>query len=615
MIESNDKKIIISNPDNMAFVNLKNYPQGANKEVEKGIDMKMYDFMKSCNSEYDTLSAINYLGKQYTYDSVFIQIEKYAKALKAYGIEQGDYVSLMLPNIPEIVYIKFALNRIGAVSNLIDPRNNPNTILEYVNNANSKMLITVLDKYKSTVEPIIDKLRVDDIFSISPLESISLDELNFSDGYFKKLKTSAGFFLYEYKKLLLNSREIIKRTGKFHDISALLKWEQQHTGSLDTEYVPFDPATVLYTSGTTGGMKGALTSNEAYNSIYKNLKYGVTTQTPGEKFCGIIPYFTSYGSGVGMFNSMCNRFEQYLYPNFHPQDFVKIVERDKPNAIVGVPKFYEMLVDAKANVPDLKHIVIGGDKILPEKVQEFKNFFDGKEVIIGYGETEFLGVLAVTLDNNARLDSSGVPLPGVRVKIVNPETLEELPFMQEGEAYINSMSMMLDYLNKHDELEKIQAFDEEGNKYYGTGDKMYLTPDGQLCFVDRYKRLMKRPDGHQVNANPIEVVVSNIEGVKECCVVGLKYKTSSGVIPTAFVTLENDQIDKNLLIQKFEYESIQKLPSYREKALAYVFVDKLPITKMGKIDAFTLASQKLEDITDAIIVDYTFIDKETHLKK
>ncbi len=608
------KRIIISNSLNDKDANLKNFPNGARDEVLSGVNMKMYDFMRTCNSDFDTINAIDYLGKKYTYDDVFIQIERYAKAFKAYGIQKGDFVSVMLPNSPEIIYVKFALNRVGAVANLIDPRNNPNTILNYVNNANSKMLITILDKYKSTIEPIIDELKVNDIFSISPMESITLEDLKLTDGYFNKIKQGTGYFLYEYKKILLDVREQIRNSGKYRDISELLKWEKQHTGSLDTEYVPFDPATVLYTSGTTGGsMKGAVAANEAYNSIYKNLQYGVKNQKPGEKFCGIIPYFTSYGSGAGMFNCMCNRMEQYLYPNFNPKDFVKIIEKDKPNAIIAVPKFYEMLINSKKDYSYFEHIVIGGDKVLPNTYQKFVDFFNGKQIIIGYGATEFLGVLSVTLDNS-RLDSSGVPLPSAKVKIVNPETLEELPFFEEGEAYISNVSMMLDYLNKHDEVEKITAYDEDNNKYYGTGDKMYMTPDGQICFVDRYKRLMKRPDGHQVDANSIETMISEIDGIKECCVVGLKYKDSSGVIPTAFVVPSDDTIDKQELINKMEEASILKLASYREKALAYAFIEKIPMTNMGKVDAFKLSNIKLEDLINAIIVDRTFIDKKEESK-
>lgn len=622
-MELNNRKLIISRPDNIIDTHLQNYPAGAREDVLSSVNMKMYDFMRNCNIEYDKLNAIDYLGKKFTYEEVFIQIEKYAKAFKAYGIQKGDYVSIMLPNIPEIIFVKFALNRIGAVANLIDPRNNPNTVLEYVNNSKSKILITVLDKYQSTIEPIVSKLCVDNIFSISPMQSITFAELNFKEKDFEAIRQGVGCFMYEYRKILLNCREKIKKTGKVNDISELLKWSVKHTGLLDTDYDAFEPATVLYTSGTTGGMKGAVITNEAYNSIYKNLQYGIRNQRPGEKFCGIIPYFTSYGSGAGMFNCMCVRAEQYLYPNFKAKNFVKIVEKDKPNAIIAVPRFYEMLVEAKADIGELELVVIGGDKVLPTKLKEFKKFFGGRDVVIGYGETEFLGVCSVTIDDGyrktedgsmlgekTRPDSSGIPLPGIRVKIINPETMEEVPFMEEGEAFINSVSMMLGYLNKVDETEIITAYDEDGNKYYGTGDKMYLTPDGQLCFVDRYKRLMKRPDGHQVSPNPIETMISKIKGVRSCCVVGLKYKNVSGVIPTAFISLEDNEISKEKIINMIEDASVKELPSFREKALAYVFIGEMPMSNMGKVDTLSLSQQKLEEIIDVYVVDKTFIDND-----
>ena len=220
-----------------------------------------------------------------------------------------------------------------------------------------------------------------------------------------------------------------------------------------------------------------------------------------------------------------------------------------------------------------------------------------------------LGVISVTLEDGETLDSSGTPMPNVKVKILDPKTHEELPFMEEGEAYISSVSSMLEYLNNKEETDKITFYDPEtGEKYYATGDIMKMLPNGQLIFEDRIKRLMKRPDGHQVNAGTIENVISTVDGVKEVCVVGLKYKDVMGVIPTAFVVTEEEK-DKQELVDLFEKASYEQLTSVRDKALAYVFLEEMPYTQNGKMDAFSLAKNNLDDIEDAYIVDYSFIDK------
>ena len=168
--------------------------------------------------------------------------------------------------------------------------------------------------------------------------------------------------------------------------------------------------------------------------------------------------------------------------------------------------------------------------------------------------------------------------------------------------------MMIEYMDNCLETEKITAYDEDGNKYYATGDKMYMTPDGQLCFVDKYKRLMERPDGYQINANPIEETLLKLDGVKRCCVVGLKYKDENGVIPTAFVELENKFLKLNEYVNLFEEASEKGPISLKEKALAYVFINKMPILSCGRIDTTKLSKLKLDEIKEAIIVANPFIE-------
>lgn len=610
-IHTDDEHILKMNLNNMADPNLTRFPEGAREAIDDKIHTKMYDYYKATFNDTDTLMALEYLGKKFTYGFVNEQIEKYAKAFKGYGLQQGDYVSVLLPNMPEIIYVKMALNRVGAVANLIDPRYNPNSARDLINASNSKMVICVLNKYDTAIKPIQKELNVENIFTISPFESISLSEFDLKDGLLKQMLGDGAYFLTETKQLIMDARaKILKNTG-VQDINSLLKYGENYVGNVDTPYVENAPATVLYTSGTTGGkLKGAVHTNEGYNGLHAQLEYVFPEQKPGMVFSGLIPMFLSYGSGVCMFNSLASRFEIKLHPTFKQEDFVKIVEKDQPNIIVGVPKFFQMMQNSGKNFDYVDHIIIGGDKILPKQVKEFKEYFDGARVAIGYGETELLGVISVTLDDGETLDSSGTPMPNVKVKIVDPKTHEELPFMEEGEAYISSVSAMLEYLNNKEQTDKITFYDPEtGEKYFATGDLMRMLPNGQLIFEDRLKRLMKRPDGHQVNAGTIEEVISEVDGVNEVCVVGLQYKDIMGVIPTAFVVAD-ENYNKEDLVDNFEKASFDKLTSARDKALAYVFIDEMPYTANEKMDAFALSKNHLEDIEDAYIVDYSFIDKK-----
>lgn len=602
-------KIIQSCKDNSADIHCQNYEKGAKEKVLSNISMKYVDFIKCHNAEFNDLPAVNYLGKSISYNEVFQYVTEYAKGFRAYGIKENDVVSVMLPNSPEIIYVKLALNTIGAVANLIDPRVHPNTLINYVNNSDSKLLVALLDKYKSTIKPVLDKLCVQDVFLISPLNSILKTDIKNQINRSAKSKLLVGHYLYEYKKFAMITLGNIKSKIKLHYISELLIKGKNYTGKIEADYIPNYPATVLYTSGTTGSSKGAIMSNESYNSLYSNVNYTKISLKPGTKFCGTIPFFSSYGSGSGMFDCMCCRAEIYLYPTFNPDEFVKIVDRDKPNTVITVPHHCDMLLESNKKFESLHQIILGGDKILPSKMDRYKKHFSEKDIIVGYGETELLGAVAVTNDES-RLDASGIPFPTCKVKIVNPDTMAEVPIGTEGEIYISNVSMMLGYLKNEPETEKITAYDEDGNKYYGTGDKGFITGKGELCFTDRYKRLMKRQDGHQVNANPIEEVITSVHGVKNCCVVGLQYMDTSGVIPTAFVELEEKDGNIDLFVKRLEEICYEKLTSCRDKALAYVFLDTMPVTDMGKIDHVLLSKQKLENIENAVIVDEALLKEQ-----
>ena len=192
-----NRRIIISNQSNYEDCHLENYPYKAREDALTDIDMKMVDFMKSCNTEYNILNAIDCFGVKISYNTLFKYIEMYARAFLYYGIESGDRVAVMLPNSPEMIYIQFALNTINASFVPIPSNVDSNLLLSYVNSSNSKILISALDEYKLIVEPVIDKLKVEDIYTVSPLQSVSLDYINNMKSTTSRLKMTTLHFIYE----------------------------------------------------------------------------------------------------------------------------------------------------------------------------------------------------------------------------------------------------------------------------------------------------------------------------------------------------------------------------------------------------------------------------------
>ena len=597
---------------------LKFYKEGAFEDVHKGINVKAYDFIYNANKNYLSDISMTYFGKEISYGEMFQKIEEYSRALKKYGISQGDYVSICLPNIPEVIYFKYALNRIGAIANMIDPRTNPERILSHVNNSNSKLLISILDICNPKIDEIVNKVNVDDILVVSPSDSLDLK----SDINIESLGVN---LIYALKNLKFDLHQKKQGNSKYLDIKDFMR-QNIFTGVFkDSEYIPNTPAVTLYTSGTTGISKGAQLSNEAYNSMVKQMSYGAKRLDRGDSFLGCIPFFSAYGSFCGMHNSLAHGWNIFMIPKFNPNKFDQLIKKYKPNNSLGVPRFWESLItNGKLKNTDLSFIkipVTGGDTIMPSSLQKINKFLSEHgakaKLKVGYGSTEFGGVVSTTYDDypDEDLGSVGPFLPGCVGKIIDPDTNEVMGYGkdQAGELYLYSPTMMLGYLNHKDETDKITYIDENGMKFYRTGDKVYITEKGINWVVDRYKRAMMRPDGHTVHATPIENVISSHPQVSLCAVVGIKQCGQSGVIPTAFVVLKDTEKKTNEeIISEIDQLSLQKLPE-RDRALAYSIVEKVPYTLMGKIDFKALEQFSFDDI-NAIIVDNTFFEKGNNIK-
>lgn len=583
------------------------YPKGSPEDIILNSKDKVYNYMYNKAKEGLNYTAITYFGNVILYADLFSKIEKYAKAFKNYGIGKGDFVTLTLPNIPETIYIKYALNRIGAVANLVDPRTNPEGILHYATNSNSKMIISSLEILDSKIKPIEDKVRVDNILAIPAVRSMDFDVADFDS---KKI-----YLVLKYKEMMFKLKNRLKSDKKYLlDDDFINLYGNNFSGTLDTEYEENQPFSVCYTGGTSGTPKSALLSNESYNATVEQMTFGTNPESyeKGETFLAAIPFFVVYGSGAGMHNSLCRNWNIITLPKYNPNEFDLLLKRFRPTNSLGVPRFYGTIIKNQ-NVNDvdfsfLKRAVVGGSESDLKLIMETNEFLEthgakGVKIKIGYGATELGGCASATSDEFGEYNptSSGYLLLGCSGMIIDPVTGKELPIGEAGEICINSPSMMLGYLNNEEETEKCTVYDQKGMKYYRTGDKGYFDEKGALYFIDRYKRCMDRPDGHTVHASPLEKVILSDPRVESCIVVGIKEKGIEGDIPTAFIKLKDPKDNFAKVINEIDVFSLTKL-SERDKALAYCQIDDIKYTLLGKEDYQYYEQFSFEDL-DVIFKD------------
>lgn len=199
--------------------------------------------------------------------------------------------------------------------------------------------------------------------------------------------------------------------------------------------------------------------------------------------------------------------------------------------------------------------------------------------------TELCSGVAISMGNCNKSGTVGVPLVGNNVKVICPENNEELRYNEKGEICISAPTIMLGYQNNEAETKKVIEIDKNGVKWVHTGDLGYVDEDGYLYIIDRIKRMIIRPDGHNVFPAVIEQVLFCHDAVADCCVVGMKdINGSSGKWPAAHIVLKaNYKEKKSMVISELQKLMQDKLPE-RDKAEKIFFHERLPLTSIGKID-------------------------------
>ncbi len=505
---------------------LKYYPENAVDHMTEKANISAYKYILNANRDNLDSYALEYFGNKITYREMFENIHRVAQSLKSCGVSKGDFVSLCLPNIPEIVYFVYALNRIGAVACLIDPRTNAEGILQRANDSNSKLVIAVSDIIEEKMIPIANRLAAKMIISVSPACSMSAFSIT---GAFAK-----AMYLFKNK---------IQLSVKFIEYKKFLDMGRNYHARIDERTSRDAAAIVVYTSGTTGTSKGVVLTNENVTSSKRLIEYGVSRTKKNSSFLGVIPFFAAYGALTGMNNSLCCGWKIVLIPKFKPDQFGKLIIRHKAVSALGVPRFWSNFAAANKNIDlsFLKNPVCGGDKISPSEVKKINRYLllhNAGRLKIGYGASEFGGGIVITVEKGCYdLNSTGEILPGVIGMVVDPDTGKELQYNQDGELCFHSPTMMCGYLHNDEETSNLTLF-KNGLKYYRSGDKGHISENGCVYIVDRYKRAMMRPDGHTVHATPIENAIMEHNAVDICAVVGIPLDSNAGVIPTAFIKLK-----------------------------------------------------------------------------
>lgn len=524
--------------------------------------MTMYQYMIKKNKEHLDDNAICYFDKNITYREFDELINKCAKSFLKNGISVGDKVTICMPNTPEAIITVYALNKIGAVANMIHPLSSQEEIKNFVNEVDSKMIITSDIAYGNVLK-IADETNLEKIVVASTAESMPLMT----------------------KALYKIARENYKIVSDRRKIS----WKQFiNFGNLGIDdifsEVPYEKnrlAIIIHTGGTTGIPKGVELTNENFNSMVEQFFKNADNFSRGDKMLTIMPVFHGFGLCSSIHLPLSVGVTTILIPKLD-KNYDKIITKHKPNHIIGVPTLFKSIMNnSKLKDTDfsfLKYVVSGGDFVTDSFENKINTFLidhgSNAELSKGYGLSEAVAGVTFSYGNYNVVGSNGIPMVATNMKIVKPGTDEELKEGEVGEVCVYGPTVMQGYYNNEEETKNTLI-----NGWLHTGDLGRFDENGIFYFAQRKGNLIIS-SGVNVYPSNIEQVIEMHPNVSACAVIGISHPYKMQV-PKAYIELKHGCVPT----EKLEQEIIDLCKKYLNKYSiphSLEFTD-IPKTKLGKV--------------------------------
>ena len=554
---------------------LASYPAG----VPASYDFPSYPLTRLLDDaagSYPEHVALAFLGAKTTYRQLRAQVDAFAGALAGLGVTKGDRVALVLPNCPQNVIAFFAALRLGAVVVEHNPLYTEAELRHQLADCGATVVVC-LDQVYGTVAKVLQDTSVKHVVTTSLVDFLP-----------RRAQLQLRLPVAKAKKRRAALTADLPKAASTKDLRELLKTATPQPKQ--TPVGPDDLALLQYTGGTTGLSKGAMLSHRnLLSNAYMNRLWDTEAKAGKEVTLAVLPLFHAYGLTVAMTNTLLLGGTLVLLPRFDLDLVFAAIDEWKPTLFPGVPPIYKALADSpRAKSHDLKSIrlCVSGAMKLPVEVAEQFTRLTGATLIEGYGMTETSpSTHANPIVNGkaaGKAGTIGLPLPGTECVIVDQENPgRQVPVGEPGELAIRGPQVFSGYWGREDQD---GVFTEDG--FYLTGDVAVMDDEGYFTVVDRKKELIIA-GGFNIYPSEVEQVLSSLEGVAECVVVGVpdKYR---GETVKAFLVLEPG---KKLTEDAVVAHCAASLAAYKVPKLVE-FVTDLPRTAVGKVLRRVLVDQE-----------------------
>ena len=540
---------------------LKNYPTGIPANINAEAYPCLVDFIEETFDKYRKKTAFACMGAELTFDELDKMSMQFAGYLRSRGLEVGDRIALMMPNMLQYPIALFGALRAGLIVVNTNPLYTPREMKHQFTDSECKAIV-IAENFADNLQEVLGETKIKTIVVTSIGEMLGFFKGKIVNFVVRKVKRMVP--AYEIANTV-SFKEALKEGKKFK--------LESHKGNLD------DVILHQYTGGTTGVAKGAMLTNKNLVANMQQIRSGMVPFLRDGEEVAIAPLpmyhifaFSLHGLALMSIGSM-----SVLITN--PRDIPNLIKEWKKYPVSffsGVNTLFNALLNHKdfetIDFSPLK-VSIGGGMAVQKPVAEKWQQVTGCFLAEGYGMTESSPVITVNpIDGSGRLGTIGMPVPSTEVRIADEHGIAQSAG-EIGEIQVRGPQVMKGYYNRPDATAETIV-----GGWLKTGDIGVMSADGFFRIVDRKKNMIV-VSGFNVYPSEIEEVLAEHPKVLESAAIGLPDEKSGEVVMIYVVKRDKSLTEKELIAFCRENLTGYKIP----KHCKFIEESEMPKSTVGKI--------------------------------
>ena len=529
----------------------------------------LWDNLETSARRYPHKAALIFFGRVFSYAELMEKAERLAACLQGLGVKKGDRVLLNMQNCPQLVIAHFAILRANAVVVPVNPMNRAEELKHYVSDPDAKVAIT-------TGDLAAELARASDALE-TPHQLAHLLVTQFTDAFDATVSGADAPPATWSDWLLTRHAPPALQGGQVHT------WDEVMSVSSEPPALsvgPADLAILPYTSGTTGLPKGCMHSHASimHNAVASGLWGNGSAENV---VLTVVPMFHITGMVSLMHTSLRGGATLIIMPRWDRELAGRLISRWRVTHWTNIPTMViDLLGSPHFDRYDLSSLVYigGGGAAMPQAVAQrlFEQF--GLRYVEGYGLTETAAPSHSNPPDAPKQQCLGIPFMSTDARVIDPDTLLEMPSGEQGEIIIHGPEVFQGYWKQPGAT--AAAFIEfEGKRFFRSGDLGHVDQDGYFFLTDRLKRMINA-SGFKVWPAEVEALMFRHPAVQEACVISFKDSYRGESVKAVIVLRPSHQgevSEQDIIDWCRANMAVYKVPRVVQ------FVDALPKSGSGKV--------------------------------